>query len=139
MSTLLIQFKLVHVTISAPRTARKKTNVLLHARTTYTQWRQIKDICKFWPMWQTKYALAVPKNSEVGVNFWPCSEGYFLSGHPWLHRRSCDLTVPIYIYTVFSFQLGGAAANRVTMLVVKFSCKGLQIWFVFCIQSEKCM
>ena len=30
-------------------------------------------------MRQTKYALAVPKNLEVGVNLWPCSEGYFLS------------------------------------------------------------
>jgi hypothetical protein len=28
-------------------------------------------------MWQTKYALAVPKNLGVGVNFWLCSEGYF--------------------------------------------------------------
>ena len=33
-------------------------------------------------MWQTKYALAVPKNLGVGVNFWLCSEGYFLSGRP---------------------------------------------------------
>ena len=30
-------------------------------------------------MWQTKYAAAIPKNLGVGVNFWPCSEGYFLS------------------------------------------------------------
>ena len=34
-------------------------------------------------MWQTKYASAVPKNLGVGVNFWPCSEGYFLSGRPY--------------------------------------------------------
>ena len=33
-------------------------------------------------MWQTKYASAVPKNLGVGVNFRPCSEGYFLSGRP---------------------------------------------------------
>ena len=33
-------------------------------------------------MWQTKYAAAIPKNLGVGVNFWPCSEGYFLSGRP---------------------------------------------------------
>jgi hypothetical protein len=33
-------------------------------------------------MWQTKYALAVAKNFGVGVNFWSCSEGYFLSGRP---------------------------------------------------------
>ena len=37
---------------------------------------------KIWPMWQTKYALAVPENLGVGVNFRPCSEGYFLSGRP---------------------------------------------------------
>ena len=28
------------------------------------------------------WALAVPKNLGVGVNFRPCSEGYFLSGRP---------------------------------------------------------
>ena len=33
-------------------------------------------------MWQTKYASAVPKNLGLGLNFWPCSEGYFLSGRP---------------------------------------------------------
>ena len=33
-------------------------------------------------MWQTKYALDVPKNLGVGVDFWPCSEGDFLSGRP---------------------------------------------------------
>ena len=30
-------------------------------------------------MWQTKYALAVPKNLGVGVDFRPCSEGDFLT------------------------------------------------------------
>ena len=30
-------------------------------------------------MWQTKYALAVPKNLGLGLNFQPCSEGNFLS------------------------------------------------------------
>ena len=33
-------------------------------------------------MWQTKYAAAIPKNLGLGLNFWPCSEGYFLSGRP---------------------------------------------------------
>ena len=33
-------------------------------------------------MWQTKYAAAIPINLGVGVNFWPSSEGYFLSGRP---------------------------------------------------------
>ena len=32
-------------------------------------------------MWQTKYASAVPKNLGLGLNFRPCSEGYFLSGY----------------------------------------------------------
>ena len=31
-------------------------------------------------MWQTKYALAVPKNLGVGVDLRPCSEGDFLTG-----------------------------------------------------------
>ena len=29
-------------------------------------------------MWQTEYASAVPKNFGLGLNFWPCSEGYHL-------------------------------------------------------------
>ena len=33
-------------------------------------------------MWQTKYAAAIPKNLGLGLNFRPCSEGYFLSGRP---------------------------------------------------------
>ena len=35
-----------------------------------------------WAVWQTKYAATVPKNLGLGLNFWPCSEGYFLSGRP---------------------------------------------------------
>ena len=42
----------------------------------------IKNIWKIGPMWQTKYASAVPKNLGVGVNFRPFSECYFLSGRP---------------------------------------------------------
>ena len=33
-------------------------------------------------MWQTKYALAVPKKLGLGLNFRTCSEDYFFSGHP---------------------------------------------------------
>jgi hypothetical protein len=33
-------------------------------------------------MWQTNYALAVPKHLGLGLNFRLCSEGYFLSGRP---------------------------------------------------------
>ena len=40
---------------------------------------------KIGPMWQTKYASAVPKNLGVVVNFRPCSEGYPSLGvrSPW--------------------------------------------------------
>ena len=31
-------------------------------------------------MWQTKYALTIPKNLGVGVSFRPFNEGYFHSG-----------------------------------------------------------
>ena len=41
-----------------------------------------KKPCNFGPMWQTKYALAVPINLGLGFDFRPCSEGYFLTGHP---------------------------------------------------------
>ena len=37
---------------------------------------------KIGPMWQTKYASAELKNLGLGLNFRPCSEGYFLSGRP---------------------------------------------------------
>ena len=30
---------------------------------------QIKKVRKFGPMWQTKYALSVSKNLELGVDF----------------------------------------------------------------------
>ena len=33
-------------------------------------------------MWQTKYALAIPKHLGVGVDFQPFSEGDFLAGRP---------------------------------------------------------
>ena len=33
-------------------------------------------------MRQTKYAAAIPKDLGLGLNFWQCSEGYFLSGRP---------------------------------------------------------
>ena len=33
-------------------------------------------------MGQAKYASAAPKNLGLGLDFWPCSEGYFLSGRP---------------------------------------------------------
>jgi hypothetical protein len=33
-------------------------------------------------MRQTKYASAVPINLGLGLNFWPCSEDYFLSVRP---------------------------------------------------------
>ena len=35
-----------------------------------------------WKIGPTKYALAIPKNLGLGLNFRPCSERYFLSGRP---------------------------------------------------------
>jgi hypothetical protein len=45
-------------------------------------------------MWQTKYALVVLENLGVGVNFRPCSEGSFLSGHPWSVSQSISISQP---------------------------------------------
>ena len=39
-------------------------------------------------MWQTKYASAVPKNLGLGLNFRPCSKGYFLSGRGWCYTST---------------------------------------------------
>ena len=41
-------------------------------------------------MWQTKYALAVPKNLGVGVNFLQCSEDHFLSDDCQTKRKNGD-------------------------------------------------
>ena len=46
---------------------------------------QIKEIWNCGPMWQTKYASAVPKNSGLGFDFQPCSEGNFFTSHICLH------------------------------------------------------
>ena len=37
---------------------------------------------KFWADVAGKYASAVPKNLELGFDFWPCSEDDFLIGCP---------------------------------------------------------
>ena len=42
----------------------------------------IKEIWKFGPMWQTKYASAVPKSLGLGVDFRPFSEDDFITGRP---------------------------------------------------------
>ena len=60
-------------------------------------------------MWQTKYASAVPKNLGVGVDFWLCSEGDFVTGRPysvakmqervWKREISClyfEMTKTVY-------------------------------------------
>ena len=54
-------------------------------------------------MWQAKYALAVPKNLGVGVNFRPCSEGYFLSGHPQSVKIYINWNPLLYLYTSTMF------------------------------------
>ena len=68
-------------------------------------------------MWQTKYALAIPKNLEVGVDFRPCSEGGFLTG--------CPLSV---IHTSWSWSQPYSCQNS-----AKLSCK-LEVTLV-CMQS----
>ena len=37
---------------------------------------------KFWSIWQTKYALGVPKNLGLGFDLRSCSEGDFLIRRP---------------------------------------------------------
>ena len=49
-------------------------------------------------MWQTKYASAVPKSLGVGLNFWPCSEGYFLPGR--LQSVSAPITKHNYMVMI---------------------------------------
>jgi hypothetical protein len=57
-------------------------------------------------MWQTKYASAVPNNLGLGLNFWPCSEGYFLSS---VTKNCSDLSLFEQIVPVISknFQILG--------------------------------
>jgi hypothetical protein len=59
----------------------------------------IKEIWKFGPMWQTKYASAVPKNLGVGVDFPPFSEGDFLTGHPSsMVNAICVINIPPFFH-----------------------------------------
>jgi hypothetical protein len=55
-------------------------------------------------MWQTKYASAVPKNLGLGLNFWPFSEGYFLSGGSVVRGAAYDY-IFTYILIYFSESL----------------------------------
>ena len=56
-------------------------------------------------MWQTKYAAAIPKNLGLGLNFRPCSEGYFLSVRPQsvlIVKRNCRNISPKYDFIILS-------------------------------------
>ena len=59
------------VEISAIYTIKNKS--FMQSRTTDTQWRYKSKISA---------GAAIPKNLGLGLNFRPCSEGYFLSGRP---------------------------------------------------------
>ena len=58
-------------------------------------------------MWQTKYALAVPKNFGLGLNIWPCSEGYFLSG------RLQSVTLQVTALIFFPIHLGDFGVHNI--------------------------
>ena len=68
------------------RTSTRKIhfNICICVSTDYGQSIEtlIKDIGKFGPMWQTKYASDVHKNLGLGLDFRPCSEDHFLTGCP---------------------------------------------------------
>ena len=80
---LVRQRKKVHFKIFTS----KLRHLLVEKRTILSIWlsSQTTDTqrnMKIWAEWQTKYASAVPENLGLGLNFWPCSEGFFLSGPP---------------------------------------------------------
>ena len=53
-------------------------------------------------MWQTKYSSVVPKNLGVGVDFWPCSAGDFLTRH---------------LYSVYSAKASKACSGGIYCIV----------------------
>ena len=59
-------------------------------------------------MWETKYALVIPKNLGLGLNSRPCSESYFLSRCPQsvdlvnFRRRKITLKVKILLFSTFN-------------------------------------
>jgi hypothetical protein len=64
-------------------------------------------------MWQTKYALAVPKNLGVGVNFRPCSEGLCTN-----HTAGLD-TIFIQIYMYAPPGVPGVSKNQILFFTNK--------------------
>ena len=57
---------------------------------------------EIWAMWHTKYTSAVPKNLGVGVDFRPCSESDFLTGHSWSVEWSMTLLLSSMISVLCS-------------------------------------
>ena len=66
-------------------------------------------------MQQTKYALAVPKNWGVGVDFQLCSEGNFLTG------RLYSVLGVINVYNRSPTKLFGCEACLIKSLIVSIS------------------
>ena len=73
-------------------------------------------------MWQTKYASAVPKNLGLGFDFWPCSEGDFLTGLP----QSVDMNIKIRLHTD-----SGLIVNEFPMQNPSICIQLLNVWVDF--------
>ena len=66
-------------------------------------------------MWQTKYAAAIPKNLGVGMNFLPCSEGYFLSGRP--QSVLPAIGHPDHVPYIITFAFAGHGRRKKSLLL----------------------
>ena len=69
---------------------------------------------KFGPMWQTKYALAIPMNLGLEFYFRPCREGDFLTGRPQsvVQTKSLEFAFEIYSPLVQLLQSPEYVSNR---------------------------
>ena len=49
-------------------------------------------------MWETKYALTLPKNLGVGVDFWPCRAVKAISSLGIRHKQKIDANSRLIIF-----------------------------------------
>ena len=76
-------------------------------------------------MWQAKYALAVPKNLGLGLNFRLYSEGYFLSGRP---QSMGDTFVMLFFHHCIVTQVGNLQHKSKTFFIFSFPSSKLEVY-----------
>ena len=98
---------------------------------------KIKETWKFRPMWQTKYAAAIPKNLGVGVNFRPCSAVKAVSSlgvrSPWYGGSIHALRMYLlnFVERDFCLQLWLKPTRQIWHNSISTNYKWWQLWAIF--------